>query len=56
MSTNQLTLTEYINRNEAHFVLSLSYENFFNTFPKEKTDDISKAKEYFKKIPFVTCF
>tara|TARA_R110002095_G_scaffold206439_1_gene190544 strand:- start:812 stop:2992 length:2181 start_codon:yes stop_codon:yes gene_type:complete len=50
MSTNQLTLTEYINRNEAHFVLSLSYENFFNTFPKEKTDDISKAKEYFKMI------
>lgn len=51
MATNQLpTLTEIISPREAHYALSLSYEELFNTFPKEKNDDIAKSKNYYYMI------
>ena len=51
MATNQLpTLTEHISCAEANYVLSLSYDEFFNIFPKEKTEDIAKSRNYYFMI------
>ena len=51
METNQLpTLTEHISCAEANYVLSLSYDEFFNIFPKEKTEDIAKSRNYYFMI------
>ncbi len=48
MATMQLT--EQINQKEAHYVINLSFDEFFKIFPKSNTDDIDKARDYHRMV------